>query len=149
MSDLEVSTPLRVVSTPMPCKRKGEHSEPEPKRKPVAHQDKENRELNIQVIPVVPTATRRLLDPCPVPNSFSRVTLQAIEKKQLKGNLKTRLLREAAMFYFGICSGGLSSEYITIAKTLCKEYPELKDKKPVIEGEYWASYCQSNYTIIV
>ena len=40
------------------------------------------------------------------------------------------------MFYFGICSGG-SAEYITV-KTLCKEYPELKDKKPVVEGEYWA-----------
>ena len=56
------------------------------------------------------------------------------------GNMKTRLLREAAMFYFGICSGGSSTEYITIAKTLCKEYPELKDKKPVIEGEYWVSF---------
>ena len=47
------------------------------------------------------------------------------------------------MFYFGICSGGSSSEYITMAKTLCKEYPELKDKKPVIEGEYWVSNVES------
>lgn len=59
---------------------------------------------------------------------------QAIEQGQLTGNTKTRLLREAAMFYFGICCGGSSTEYITIAKTLCKEYPELKDKKPVIAG---------------
>ena len=34
-----------------------------------------------------------------------------------------------------------AAEYITIGKTLCKEYPKLKDKKPIIEGEYWVSTC--------
>ena len=147
LSDVEVtvSTPPRVISsTTTSSKWKGEHSEPEPKRKCVANQNKDNCEPSKQVVPVVQPETRRLPDPCPLPNSFSGIARQAIEQGQLTGNMKTRLLREAAMFYFGICSGGSSSEYITMAKTLCKEYPELKDKKPVIEGEYWVSNCQSN-----
>ena len=64
---------------------------------------------------LVQAETQRLPDPCPLPNSFSRITHQAIEQGQLSGNMKTRLLREAVMFYFGICSGGSSTEYITIA----------------------------------
>ena len=154
MNDVElaVSTPPRIISTTTSSKQKAEPSEPEPKRRHVTNQDEDDYEPSKQVIPAVPTETRclpdpcvptetrRLPDPCPLPNSFSRVTRQAIEQGQLTGNMKTRLLRESAMFYFGICSGGSSSKYITIAKTLCKEYPELKDKKPVIEGEYWVSY---------
>ena len=122
MNDIEVtvSTPPRVISTTTSSKRKGEHSEPEPKQKCVANQDKDIREPSKQVVQVVPAETRWFPDPCPIPNSFSQITRQAIEQGQLTGNMKTRLLREAAMFYFDICSGGSSTEYITMAKTLCK-----------------------------
>ena len=38
------------------------------------------------------------------------------------------LLREAVTFYKGICPNPTSEEYTAMAKTLCHEYPELKDK---------------------
>ena len=119
MSDVEV-TPPRVISATTSSKRKGEDFEPESKRKRAAYSDEDNCEPSKPVIPVVPAETRCLPDPCPLPNSFSRITRQAIEQGKLTGNAKTRLLQEAAMFYFGICSGGSSTEYITIAKTLCQ-----------------------------
>ena len=66
----------------------------------------------------------------------------AIEREDLLGTAKTRMLREAATFYFGACSGRCASDYITIAKTLCREYPQLRDKMPM-NGEYWVSCSYS------
>ena len=48
----------------------------------------------------------------------------------VKGNNKF-LLREAASFYNGLFPNPTTNEYVTMAKTLCNKYPELKDKQPV------------------
>ena len=83
----------------------------------------------------------KLPDPCPLPTTFSKKTRQAIETGNISGNAKTRLLREAALFYYSLCDGcntGVSSTYVTIARALCAEYPQLRDKRP-INGQYWVS----------
>ena len=61
------------------------------------------------------------------------------------------MLREAAIYYFGVCSGG-ASDYTTIAKTLCREYPQLKDKMGILGklllGVKWSTLtrvCVSYY----
>ena len=79
----------------------------------------------------------RLPDPCPLPHNFSLITTKAIENNSLKGNVKLRLTREAASFYYGICPKPTSTEYINMAKTLCDKYPQLKDKGP--DKDYWVS----------
>ena len=142
LSDLSVSSPpqdLVKTSTPVPpLKRKQDFPDPVPKRKRALSPDKENHDPD--KTPTRPdTSVCRLPEPCPLPNTFSRKTMDAIERGELLGTAKTRMLREAATFYFGVCSGRYSSDYITIAKTLCKEYPQLKDKMPTNE-EYWVSY---------
>ncbi len=95
-----------------------------------------------------PKAKRQALDksntfpePCPVPprSSFSKRTCQAIDKGNITGNAKLRLLREAAMYYYSLTGENTSTPYVTIAKTLCTKYLQLKDKKPPIPGEYWVS----------
>lgn len=145
LCDLSVSSPpqdLVMASTPVPpLKRKQDFPDPVPKRKLTLSPDKENRDPD--KTPTRPdTSVCRLPEPCPLPNTFSRKTMDAIERGELLGTAKTRMSREAAAFYFGVCSGRCSSDYITIAKTLCKEYPQLKDKMPT-NGEYWVSYCCS------
>ena len=80
-------------------------------------------------------------DPFPLPTTFSKKTHQAIEKGNISGTSKTRLLREAAHFYYSLCDGSnpvASSTYVAIGQALCAEYPQLKDKKPT-KGEYWVS----------
>lgn len=141
--DLSVSSPpqdLVISSTPVPpLKRKQDFPDPVPKRKPTLNPDKENRDPD--KTPTRPdTSVRRLPEPCPLPNTFSRKTIDAIERGDLLGTAKTRMLREAATFYFGVCSGRCASDYITVAKTLCREYPQLRDKMPT-NGEYWVSCC--------
>lgn len=77
----------------------------------------------------------RLPDPCPLPTNFSEATIKAIQTGKLIGNLKLRLTREAASFYYGICPNPTSAEYTTKARTLCDNYPQLKDKDPTTD--YW------------
>ena len=75
---------------------------------------------------------RRLPEPCPVPyNSFSPDVIEAIDKDQLKGIFKIRLIRQAADFYHGMCPRPNSTEYVDMAKTLCAKYPQLRDRKPL------------------
>ncbi len=80
----------------------------------------------------------RLPDPCPLPNSLTPKTKQAVEQGELAGHIKLRLLREASCFYQGICPQPTATEYVTMAKTLCQKYPQLQDKRP-INGESWVS----------
>ena len=83
-----------------PLKRKQDFPDPVPKRKPTLNPDKENRDPD--KTPTRPdTSVRRLPELCPLPNTFSRKTIDAIERGDLLGTAKTRMLREAATFYFG------------------------------------------------
>jgi hypothetical protein len=45
------------------------------------------------------------------------------------GNLRIRLQREAAMFYYGICPRPTKNEYEAMAIALCNACPQLKDKQ--------------------
>ncbi len=141
LCDLGMSSPsqdLVISSTPVPpLKRKQDFPDPAPKRKQTLSPDKENRDPD-KTPTRSNTSVRRLPEPCPLPSSFSQKTIDAIERGDLLGTAKTRMLREAATFYFGICSGRYFSDYTTIAKTLCKEYPQLRDKMPTNDG-YWVS----------
>ncbi len=80
----------------------------------------------------------RLPSTCPLPTSvFTPEVLEAIkDQSKLKGLMKTRLLREASRFYWGICRRPTHDEYVAMSIALCDEYPPLKDKKP-INGKYW------------
>ena len=71
----------------------------------------------------------RLPDPCPVPTVFSKKTMVAIQSSQLEGTKKLALLREASLYYYGYCQNPTSDEYSTMAKMLCEQYPQLKDKQ--------------------
>ena len=80
---------------------------------------------------IVPVNQRRLPVPCPVPyNCFSQDVVQAIDNNQITGIFKIRLIRQAASFYCGICPKPTHEEYMTMARTLCDRYAQLKDKKP-------------------
>ncbi len=57
-----------------------------------------------------------LSNPCPLPNTLTPITKQAVE--QLTGNIKLRLLREASLFYHGICPQPTATEYVAMAKTV-------------------------------
>jgi len=74
--------------------------------------------------------------PCPVPTKFTKDVANAIKNNQLKGIMKTRLLRQSATFYWGLCPWPTHDEYVTMAVTLCDKFPQLKDKKP-LHGQYW------------
>ena len=50
--------------------------------------------------------------------------------------MKTRLLRQAALFYWGLCPRLSNDEYLTMAVTLCNAFQQLRDKRP-INGKYW------------
>lgn len=86
----------------------------------------------------------RLPNPCPLPATFSGILLDAISKNKLKGNLKTRLLRECAAFLQGICPHPRQHEYVAMAKAICDKYEDLKDIKPN-NGEYWVKLKKDNY----
>ena len=84
-------------------------------------------------------ASKRLPVPCPVPSKFCLALEQSIQKENVSGNMKLTLIREASEFYCGICPNPTASEYQTMAKTLCDEFPSLKNKIPV-NGAYWVRY---------
>ena len=86
-------------------------------------------------VTVVATGSR-LPEQCPLPVISERT--KEIISNGIKGNNRFFLLREAVTFYEGICPNPTSDEYITMAKTLCHQYPELKDKDP-IDNKYWVS----------
>lgn len=102
-----------------------------PSVQPASSQQSRIQAKNVASV-VIQENERRLPEPCPVPySSFSPDVIQAIEKDQLKGILKIRLIRQAADFYYGLCPNPNHIEYVTMAKTLCERYPQLRDKKPV------------------
>ena len=78
----------------------------------------------------------RLPEPCPIPTSFSRRVQQACLADDLSGLNRLAFVREAGMYYDGICPNPTPLEYTTMAKTLCNTFPQLRDKKPP-NGEYW------------
>ena len=77
--------------------------------------------------------------PCPVLTNFTPNVLQAIENKQLLGIMKTRLLRQAASFYWGLCPRPTHDEYVAMSIALCDKYPRIRDKMPS-QGEYRVSF---------
>ena len=87
----------------------------------------------------------RLPTPCPLPTVFTEDVAQAIAANKITGILKTRLERQAAAYYHGICPWPKPSEYSNMAKTMCDKYPQLKSSK---HKEYWVSvyiYINTNY----
>ena len=63
----------------------------------------------------------RLPVPCPLPTNFTKQVTNAIKNNQLKGVMKTRLLRQAAVFYWGLVSTAhTQDEYVTMAMTVWK-----------------------------
>ena len=66
--------------------------------------------------------------------------MEALERGELLGASKLRLLREASTFYHGLCPKPTSAEYSSMAKALCTRFPQLKDKKPV-SGQSWVCCC--------
>ena len=68
--------------------------------------------------------------PCPVPyNCFSEDVVKAIDSNQIMGIFKIRLVRQATSFYCKMCPKPTHDEYVSMAKTLCDRYVQLKDKK--------------------
>ena len=89
-------------------------------------------------VTVVATGSR-LPEPCPLPILSERT--KDIISNGIKGNNRFFLLREAVIFYEGICPHPSPEEYTVMAKTLCHAYPELKDKGDT----YWVSVHVCNY----
>lgn len=81
---------------------------------------------------------RRLPSPCPVPDVFSERVMKAIENGDIQGNTKLALIREAGLFYYGICPNPTGAEYDVMSRTLCDNFTDLKNKIPV-NGMYWVS----------
>ena len=92
-------------------------------------------------VTVVATGSR-LPEPCPLPILSERT--KDIISNGIKGNNRFFLLREAVIFYEGICPHPSPEEYTIMAKTLCHEYPELKDK----QDAYWVSVHVCNYVVM-
>ena len=119
----------------------------------------QSKEQQVVASVVMQEDERRLPEPCPVPyNSFSQDLIEAIDKGQIKGLFKTRLIRQAADFYHGMCPHPNHIEYVDMAKTLCHKYPQLHDKKPV-KGKFiyyvsiiklvWHTYITEHYEYFV
>ena len=85
---------------------------------------------------------KRLPKQCPLPSSFTPSLSKSIEEKKISGNVKLCLIRESCEFYYSICPNPTPVEYQVMAKTLCDQYPELKNKLP-INGAYWVSELSS------
>ena len=83
-------------------------------------------------------ALKRLPIPCPVPTVFSKHVETALHQNQLSGLVKLRMLRESAFFFFGFCPSPKPYEYLAMAKSLCDNYPQLKDID-VPDGMYWVN----------
>ena len=94
------------------------------------------KKAKVAKIVTVVTTGSQLPEPCPLPIISERT--KNIIANGIQGNKRFFLLREAVMFYEGICPNPTSEEYMAMAnKTLCHEYPELKDKG----NKYWVSVC--------
>ena len=74
-----------------------------------------------------PSDEKRLPTPCPLP-TFTPKVQAGVKAGTVKGDLKLRLLRESAMFFYGMCPRPLPKEYQAMAITLCDVCPQLKDK---------------------
>ena len=91
---------------------------------------------------------RRLPSPCPLPSTFTKPTLESIANEQLMGNMKIRLLREAATYYHGLCPRPNQTEYTSMSQMLCEKFPQLRDKMPR-NNEYWVTKFWCNNCIII
>lgn len=120
-----------IEGTPSSRKRLSDFESPVVKKKLF---DGEKSTLDVSCAPT----TSHLPNPCPLPTTFTKKTNEACEKNQLLGTKKLAFLREASIYYYGLCPNPTSAEYITMAKTLCHKYPQLKDKISS-EGQYWVS----------
>ena len=69
---------------------------------------------------------KRLPTLCPLP-AFTPIVQQGIENNKIKGNLKTRMLRESANHYYGLCPRPYPQEYRRMALSLCDLCPQLRD----------------------
>lgn len=86
---------------------------------------------------LTPVHTMRLPSPCPLPTNITDDIEAALkDDSKLLGVKKMRFLRQASMFYWGLCWRPTHDEYVTMAITLCDNYPKLRDKKPQ-QGKYW------------
>ena len=122
------------------------NEEPCAKKRPSLKSEKSNDEgckLPKTASAVMQVKQLRLPVPCPVPATFTPDVLRAIENNQLLGVMKTRLLRQAAGFYWGLCPRPTHDEYVAMSMSLCDKYPQLRDKRPP-QGKYWVSYILSN-----
>jgi hypothetical protein len=77
-----------------------------------------------------------------LPTAFSQAVKNAIQKKEITGNMKLKLIREACEYYQGICSYPTAKEYEIMARTLCGKYPQLANKQ-IIKGSNWVSTMQN------
>ena len=95
--------------------------------------------LRVESKPIIlPVVSTLLPEPCPIPTVFSEKVTEAIEKKQVNGNIKLALIREAAVFYYGICPNPSQTQYDTMSRTLCDNFQDLKNKV-VVDDCYWVS----------
>ena len=74
------------------------------------------------------SSSNRLPHPCPVPELFSPRVMKALSNNSLQGNAKLALIREAGLFYYGLCPQSTPAEYDTMAKTLCDRFQLSKTK---------------------
>ena len=86
------------------------------------------------------TSDLRLPVPCPLLKNFSDDSVvNAIKKGEIKGLVKYRLLRDVASFYKGLCPNPTPTEFATMCRAVCNQFPSLKDKKPK-DNIYWVCY---------
>ena len=87
---------------------------------------------------VLAAPTKTLPTPCPLPPVFSERVNRAIIAKQIYGKDKLALIREASLFYYGLCPNPKGNQYDEMAKVLCNSFEQLRNKI-VIDGCYWVS----------
>lgn len=78
-------------------------------------------------ISILSSDEKRLPIPCPLP-TFTPKVETGMKIGAIKGDLKLRLLRESAMFYYGLCPRPTQKEYQVISIALCDMCPQLRDK---------------------
>ena len=79
----------------------------------------------------------KLPTPCPLPDNFDGYVKQAIKTDKIIGDVKLRLIRQAAKFYNQLCPQPNPDEYQQMAITLCDKYRQLRDKS---NTAYWVWY---------
>ena len=102
------------------------------------------------VIPARPdTSVCCLPELCPLPNTFSRTTIDAIEQGQLLATAKTRMLRETATFYFGVYwHARLAAALWTTLPSprhCARSIPSWRIKCKQMKNTYWVSCCSVKY----